>query len=119
MTEVPGPLKRLYKDGRLVVFVGAGASTAVEWTNADQTKSRGITWRGLVDRAAQLLGHPDADLLRVRGNDLQILEFFNAVDSGPTRLTNWFLQQMNPPDEALKASPIHQALVGLDACNLF
>jgi NAD-dependent SIR2 family protein deacetylase len=119
MTAVPPQLKRLYKDGRLVVFVGSGASTAVQWTNSDQTTGRGVTWRGLVDKAAELLGHPDADLLRVRGNDLQILEYFKAVESGPTKLTNWFLQQMNPPDDALKESPIHQALVSLEGCNLF
>lgn len=119
MTLVSSSLKGLYQEGRLLVFVGAGVSTGVTWTAPDGSLTHGVTWRGLVDKAAELLGHSDADLLRVRGNDLQILEYFNAVEGGNSRLTNWFLLQMNPPDEALLASPIHQALVELDKCHLF
>jgi hypothetical protein len=119
VTHVPPSLKRLYREGRLLVFVGAGVSTGVTWTAPDGNPTHGVTWRGLVDKAAELLGHPDADLLRVRGNDLQILEYFNAVEGSSARLTNWFLQQMNAPDEALRGSPVHQALANLVHCRLF
>lgn len=118
MTLVPPSLKRLYQEGRLLVFVGAGVSTGVTWTE-NGTVAHGVTWRELVDKAAELLGHPDGDLLRVRGNDLQILEYFENVVGGNAPLTNWFVQQMNPPDEALRDSPIHQALVELGGCHLF
>jgi hypothetical protein len=102
-------LRTLYRDGRLLPFVGAGVSASVEW-GEDGHKQRGPSWAELVDRAALELGFQKADLIRARGTDLQILEYFKLKFSGHTRLTNWLLRNMNPPDEAIRNSPIHNEL---------
>jgi hypothetical protein len=99
-------LKTLYRDGRILPFIGAGISASVEWTDATVTK-RGPSWSALVERAAKELGFDSAELLRVRGTDLQILEYYKLKFSGHTRLTNWLLLNMNPPDAAIQASVIH------------
>lgn len=120
MSAVPPQLKTLYREGRLIIFVGAGVSSGVSWTGPDGAQRRGVSWRELVDRAVELLGHGDPDLLRVRGTDLQILEYFRAKNSGSAiPLTNWFLQQMAVPDDALLGSEVHLALAAMEQCNLF
>ena len=68
----PGDLRRLYRERRVIPFVGAGASVSVSWNGGSK---HGPSWRELVDQAATLLG-ADPDLLRLRGTDLQILEYF-------------------------------------------
>lgn len=110
-------LRSLYSDGRLLPFVGAGVSASVEW-DAGGVALRGPSWEQLVDQAATELGFANAGLLRVRGTDLQILEYFKLKFGSHARLTNWLLQQMNPPDDALRRSPIHEALARLDGCSI-
>jgi hypothetical protein len=110
-------LRTLYRDGRLLPFVGAGVSASVEW-GGDGEKARGPSWSELVDRAALELGFQKADLLRARGTDLQILEYFKLKFSGHTRLTNWLLLNMKPPDEAIRNSPIHNELALMRACGI-
>jgi hypothetical protein len=88
--SVPLELRTLYRDGRLLPFVGAGVSASVEWGD-DPDKRRGPSWGELVDHAATELGFKNPDLLRARGTDLQILEYFKSQFSGHTRLTNWLL----------------------------
>jgi hypothetical protein len=113
----PPDLRALYREGRLIPFVGAGVSTSVQWLSAGLLK-RGPSWRELVDQAARYLGFTDPDLLRVRGTDLQILEYFHAKRSGFGQLHQWLVREMAPPDDALRASPIHQRLAALDRCRL-
>jgi hypothetical protein len=50
---------------------------------------RGPSWEAMVDQAARLLGCNDGNLLRLRGNDLQILEFFKITNHELAPLTNW------------------------------
>jgi hypothetical protein len=114
----PLELRTLYRDGRLLPFVGAGVSASVEWDEAG-TKKSGPSWTELVNRAASDLGFENPDLLRARGTDLQILEYFKLKFSGHTRLTNWLLMNMNPPDDALLNSPIHVELSQMRACGVF
>jgi hypothetical protein len=116
---LPPELKNLYSAGRLVPFLGAGISMSVEWTENGEVK-RGPSWRELVDQAARIMGFDEPSLLRVRGTDLQILEYFRSQYQGnATRLTNWLLQHMNAPDSAIQAAPMLTELSSMDRCSLF
>ena len=110
-------LRSLYRDGRLLPFVGAGVSASVKWRDGDQER-RGPTWDELVRRAAYELGFEDVQLVRARGTDLQILEYFRLQFSGYARLTNWLVRQMVPPDDALRESAIHSELVKMEKCSV-
>ena len=67
--SAPLELRTLYRDGRLLPFVGAGVSASVEW--GKDGEKRGPSWAELVDRAALELGFQQPDLIRARGTDLQ------------------------------------------------
>jgi hypothetical protein len=113
--SVPLDLKTLYRDARLLPFIGAGVSASVEWEENGQLK-RGPSWGELVTQAAKELGFEPAELLRARGTDLQILEYFKLKFSGHTQLTNWLLVNMRPPDDAIRNSPIHKELAAMTRC---
>lgn len=92
---------------------------SVEWLD-DGGIRRGPSWPELVNQAARLLGFDDPDLLRVRGSDLQILEYYRDQNNGSAALlTNWLVKTQNPPNDALQESRIHEQLVALDKCDLF
>src|SRR4026207_1017518 len=94
-------LKKLYEEGRLIPFVGAGISMSVKWTQ-DGHQRNGPSWSELVDEAARQLGFEIAELARVRGTDLQILEYFRVKNQGEfAKLTNWMVKNMSAPDDAL------------------
>jgi hypothetical protein len=113
----PLELRSLYRDGRILPFVGAGISASVQWVEGGVIK-RGPSWTELVDRAALELGFQKTDLIRARGTDLQILEYFKLKFSGHTRLTNWLLLNMNPPNDAIGNSSIHNELSQMQACSI-
>ncbi|NOS70150.1 MAG: SIR2 family protein [Verrucomicrobia bacterium] len=118
MIVCPDELKKRYREGRLIPFIGAGISRSVKWT-ADGVEKRGPSWKDMVDQAIHELGFAVPDLLRVRGTDLQILEYFQMRNGGEfSRLTNWLVRNMHPPDEALKNSLIHHELAALKDCRL-
>ena len=101
-------------------FVGAGVSMSVGWTNTDCERTRGPSWGELVGKATELLGFETPDLARVRGTDLQILEYFKRKKADQiAKLTNWLSKSMDPPDDALRASKIHKELALLEKCSLF
>jgi hypothetical protein len=110
-------LRSLYRDGRLLPFVGAGASASVEWRDVDRDR-RGPSWAEMVDQAAFQLGFEKPRLLRIRGTELQILEYFKLQFSGYSMLTNWLLLNMKPPDDAPKNSPIHAELSKMENCTV-
>ena len=114
--SAPLELRSLYRDGRLLPFVGAGVSASVEWGDISAPQ-RGPSWEEMVDRATNELGFHNSQLLRARGTDLQILEYFSLKFSGHTRLTNWLLKSMNPPDEAILKAPIHNELAHMTTCS--
>lgn len=114
----PVDLKRLYREGRVLPFIGAGASMGIHWEQ-DGKQRRGPSWTELVNQAARILGADEPDLLRVRGTDLQILEYFYAKNGNFAPLINWLSINMNPPDESLEASPLHRALSQLELCKIF
>ena len=118
MELCPVELRQRYHEERVVPFVGAGASMSVEWTR-DGNPICGPSWEQLVSQAATLLGFEDVSLARVRGTDLQILEYFKRRNNQETaKLTNWLAKYMDPPDDALLNSPIHRELAKLDKCRL-
>lgn len=112
-------LKMHYQAGHLIPFIGAGVSMSVQWEEGTESK-RGPSWEELVDQAARELGFSRPDLLRVRGTDIQILEYFKIKKKGETQpLKNWLLKSMLPPDDALQLSPIHRELAKLKKCDFF
>jgi hypothetical protein len=114
----PLELREIYGNGHLIPFVGAGASMSVRWGSGKPNK-RGPSWTELVDEAARRLGFEDPSLLRARGTDLQILEYFRIKEHGSFfDLTNWLVTEMRPDDDALKASPIHRELAQIERCRL-
>ena len=88
--ELPAELKNIYRDGRLLPFIGAGISMSITWKLNGERK-RGPSWKELVDQAARLLEFENPELLRARGTDLQILEYFQAKRER-AELTNWMLR---------------------------
>ena len=112
----PIDLKRLYRERRVIPFVGAGASMSVTWEGG---KRRGPSWGEMVNEAARLLG-ADPDLLRVRGTDLQVLEYFAIKKGGLAQLTNWLsVQFASATDDDIVASLIHAELVKLELCGVY
>jgi len=114
----PPELRRLYRDGRVVPFIGAGVSMAVQW-KIDGAIKRGPSWGELVDRAAELIGADDAELLRMRGTELQILEYMRIKFDTMQPLINWLHASMQPKDDDLRASMLHSALASMSASRLF
>ncbi|KIU51979.1 MULTISPECIES: SIR2 family protein [Bradyrhizobium] len=90
---------------------------SVSW---DGGRKCGPSWSAMVDQAAILLGCTDANLLRMRGSDLQILEYFKILKNDLAPLTNWLaLQFFEASDDDILASPIHSELVQLQRCSFF
>ena len=119
MNLCPSDLKRLYRDNRVIPFIGAGVSMAVHWQR-DGVEAQGPSWGELVDHACKLLNIQEPDLLRIRGSDLQILEYFSALKGGFAPLTNWLSTEFSyAKDTDIIACPIHDALRKLVRCKLF
>ena len=116
--NIPRELPQLYSSGRIIPFIGAGVSRSVRWTSEGHDR-QGPSWRELVDEAAKQLGFRIPALLRTRGTDLQILEYFKLVREDIAPLTNWLLVNMQAPDDAITGSPIFRALAALSQCQLY
>jgi NAD-dependent SIR2 family protein deacetylase len=114
----PPELKRLYRQGRVLPFVGAGVSMSVSWLNADGKKVRGPSWGEMVNEAARILGYADPELLRMRGTDLQILEYFRIKKKNFAPLINWMVRNINAPEDALKNSILHKSVAALNECRI-
>lgn len=117
--SVPTELRRLYRQGRVVPFIGAGASMSLSWQLRDGSSSRGPSWDEMVDEACHQLGYKDPELLRYRGTDLQILEFFEQKKGNFAPLTNWLVRRLEVPDSALTASRVHSAIAELQVSTKF
>ncbi|MEX0828108.1 MAG: SIR2 family protein [Haliea sp.] len=72
-----------------------------------------------MDKAAEFIGAEDPELLRMRGTDLQILEYYRIKNDTVQPLINWFHKSMNPRDADIKKSPIHKELSALQQCKVF
>lgn len=113
----PTELKRLYGRGSIIPFVGAGASMSVRW-KSDSGDKTGPSWSDMVAQAAKLLGYSEPELLRMRGTDLQILEYFRIKKNNFAPLTNWMVKYMDAPDSAIASSSVHTAIAQLNQCNI-
>lgn len=118
MATCPPELRRLYRQSRVLPFVGAGASMSVRWQHRNQPR-QGLSWQQLVDEASKQLGFDEPDLLRARGTDLQILEYFRAVKGSIHPLINWLSNYMQPDDNSLRDSRVHDELAKLEKCRIF
>jgi hypothetical protein len=119
MSLCPRELRDRYQDGRVLPFIGAGASMSVSWKNENGEEVRGPSWGEMVNQAASLLGFADVELARVRGTDQQILEYFRIKHGNQiAKLTNWLSKLMDPPDDVLIDSPLHDELSKLDKSRL-
>lgn len=115
----PSDLRRLYHDDRVLPFIGAGSSMAVRWSRNGQA-AQGPSWNDLVDQACKILGVSEPELLRFRGTDLQILEYFHAIKGDFAELTNWLsIEFSHAKDADILACPIHRELVELERCHIF
>jgi len=115
----PPELKRLYREGKVLPFVGAGVSMSVSWTDKTGNEIRGPSWAQMVNEAARILGFEDPELLRMRGTDLQILEYFAIKKKNFAPLINWMVRNIDAPDSALTNSILHASLASLEACQIF
>lgn len=119
MTDAcPVELRQLYRKGAVLPFIGAGASMDVSWT-VDGKRQRGPSWVEMVDQACRMLGYNEPDLLRFRGTDTQILEYFGEKKGNFAPLTNWLVRQLHVDDDALKASRIHNRIARMTECAKF
>ncbi|WP_042778664.1 SIR2 family protein [Sinorhizobium fredii] len=117
---VPSELKKLYRLGRVVPFVGAGASMSFQWEVPGSTSvQRGPSWSEMVDESCRQMGYTDPELLRYRGTDLQILEFFEQKMGNFAPLTNWMVRKFHVPDDAIMSSKVHTALAALENSKTF
>lgn len=119
MTSIPRELYRLYAHGQIIPFIGAGVSMSVTWQDGNGRQKRGVSWREMVDQAIEQLGFSPPELLRARGTDLQILEYFKLLHEGIAPLTNWMFAEMRAPDEALEQSALLSAIASMRACNVY
>lgn len=115
----PHDLQKAYREGCLLPFIGAGVSMSVTWA-VGSDEQHGPSWTQLVDQAIEQMGFSDPSLLRCRGTDQQILEYYKRKNSGQiAKLTNWLNRYMAPPDDALKSNVIMSELAKLTDCHLF
>jgi hypothetical protein len=114
----PPELQRLYREGRVIPFVGAGASMSVSW-DQNGVPVRGPSWSELVDQACRLLGVDDPELLEMRGTSLQILEYFRKKEGNHQRLINWLLKRMDASVDDILRSPIFDCLAKMNECSVF
>ncbi len=114
----PPELNRLYHERRVLPFIGAGASMAVKWTYNGIEKTD-PSWGELVDQAAKMLGFNLPSLLHMRGNNLQILEYFRLKHGSLAPLTNWLSREMNAAEDGIHGSKLHKALAELENCQIF
>lgn len=113
----PSDLRQLYQQRRIIPFVGAGASMSVSWSGGNE---RGPSWDEMADEAVNILGSNDPKLLRMRGSDLQVLEFFKIKQGELAPLTNWLAAKFaKAADDDILRSPIHRALVQLERCSIY
>lgn len=112
VNRCPELLRRRYQEGKIIPFVGAGVSMSVA--------SKGPSWSELVGQAALDLGFQNPDMARVRGTDLQILEYYKHKHSGQiAKITNWLVKRMDLQDEDLSKSLVLSSLADLDKCAVF
>jgi hypothetical protein len=96
----PVLLRDLYRDHRLIPFVGTGLSIPLGLPS----------WSRLIDSVAQQLDY-DPDVYRLNGTKLQLAEYYVAVKGSIGPLRSEMDRLFNPADEAISESRAHALLV--------
>jgi hypothetical protein len=91
---------------------------SVFWNDGAGNRVRGPSWREMVDEAAKILGFSDPELLRMRGTDLQILEYFKIKKKNLAPLNNWMIRLLDAPDDAISKSVLHEHIAELNQCRV-
>lgn len=93
-------LRELRDEGRLIPFIGAGLSMPLGLPS----------WSELIGIIADQLGY-DPEVLKLNGNNLQLAEYYVAIKGGIGPLRSEMDRLFNPPDDRIKSSRAHAALV--------
>lgn len=90
-------LKEDYKEGRLILFVGAGVSANLGLP----------TWSKLIDHLADELGY-DPDVFKIYGNFLVLAEYYRIKNGNIEKLINWMCKEFNGLKIDISVSEIHE-----------
>lgn len=90
-------LKEDYKEGRLILFVGAGVSANLGLP----------TWSKLIDHLADELGY-DPDVFKIYGNFLVLAEYYRIKNGNIEKLINWMCKEFNGLKIDISVSKIHE-----------
>ena len=93
----------LLANGKLIPFVGSGMSARFGFPS----------WKGLVDIIAEELDW-DADVFSLSGNYLQLAEYYQATKGSIGPLRSRLDKIFTAPDDMIKSSRAHEALVALN-----
>ncbi|PTL76842.1 SIR2 family protein [Vitiosangium sp. GDMCC 1.1324] len=110
-SEAAPHLRKAYKEGRLIPFLGAGFSVPLSLPS----------WRELTGWMAKDVGF-EADLFELHGRNEQLAEYFDRI--GPRNLQRLIHEMTRRFDSAeaetkRKSSPTHQALARLNWHTLY
>jgi SIR2-like domain len=95
-------LRDLRRSGHLIPFIGAGLSAAFKLP----------TWSELIDKVAEQLGY-DPRVFRLCGNNYQLAEYYVAVKGSIGPLRSEMDRLFDVPDDAIRISRSHNALVDM------
>ena len=95
-------LRDLYRDQRLIPFVGAGLSVPLGLPS----------WSRLIDNVAKQLDY-DPEVYRLNGTKLQLAEYYVAVKGSIGPLRSELDRLFNPKDEDIQQSKTHSLLVDM------
>jgi hypothetical protein len=96
-------LIQAYRNKRLILFVGAGASMGLGLPS----------WRQLVDHMAKELGY-DPDIYRTFGSDLTLAEFYRITKGQIGPLRSWMDREWHSPVTDISKSRIHELIANSD-----
>jgi hypothetical protein len=93
-------LKTAHRQGRLVLFVGAGVSANLGLP----------TWAQLIDEVARQLGY-DPKIFATYGDHLALAEFYKRKMGSLGKLRSWMDREWHHPSVDIAASRLHQCIV--------
>lgn len=97
-------LARAIHEKRAVLFAGAGLSMGLGLPS----------WKELVDRMASELGYDPKILVGPSTNYLTLAEFYQLEKGKIGGLRSWMDRAWNVPDDKIRASKVHKAIVELN-----